>query len=396
MTSVSLARPIRTDPIKPDQIEVFASFPEAEEAWRRAEAVCTGYPYQRFAWLSRWYEEIGEASGVQPCIVSVRGSDGRPVALLPLGIRKDHRTRILVWLGQEVNYFHAPLLDRALLEHAPSDEGSDARFPLLWAAVQQALPPFDAIHLERQPEYIGGFENPFARLGGSPQEVSYQATLTGDWDTYYATQIPRGVRKDNARRRRRLAERTETSFVVAHDRDLALRFTERMMEQKSRRWQATADTTDFFALEPYRRFYRRVASECLDEGLVHVSALLAGDEILATHWALVADGWMAALFSGYELGEWERLSVGIRLQEHVLQQCFKDGLPTYDFSIGSDRYKQDWADQTTTVSEYLAPVTPRGRAYLAYRRLRRSAKRIEPLAHFARTARRRMRERNVA
>jgi len=390
MTSVSLESALRTD-----QIEVFSSFPEAEAAWRRAESVCAGYPYQRFAWLSRWYEEIGEASGVQPCIASVCGGDGRPLALLPLGIQQDHGASVLVWLGQEVNYFHAPLLDRVLLDPV-SGEGMDRRFAALWAAVQQALPPFDAIHLERQPDRIAGFENPFARVGGTPQEVSYQATLTGSWEQYYLSQVPRAVRKDSARRARRLAERAETSFVVARDPAMAQRITERMMEQKSQRWQATEDTTDFFALEPYRRFYTRVATECLDERLVHVSALLTGDEILATHWALLADEWMAALFSGYELGEWERLSVGTRLQEHVLRWCFAAGVSVYDFSIGSDRYKQDWSDQTTTVSEYYAPMTGRGRALMAYQQLRRSTKQIGPLVRVARMVRRQLRERTKA
>jgi len=374
------ARPAPT--LDLDHIEIFTDFAEAEEAWQRAEAACVGYPYQRFAWLARWYEELGAHSGVRPCIASVRGADGEPIALLPLGIRLDHGARILVWMGQEVNYFHAPLLHRSLL--GPE---ADGRFASLWAAVQRALPRFDAMHFERQPELLGGLENPFSKLGGIPQEVSYQATLTGDWETYYATQVPRGVRKDSARRARRLAERVQTEFVVAQDADTALRITARMMEQKSQRWQASPDTTDFFALERYRRFYTRVASDCVDEGLVHVSALMAGDEILATHWALIADGWMAALFCGHEDGEWERLSVGTQLQHHVFQWCFEAGVESYDFSIGSDRYKQDWSDQTITVLEHFAPVTARGHALGAYRSLKRSAKQIAPLARFARTAR---------
>lgn len=369
-----------------DQIDVFSDFAEAADAWRRAEAACVGYPYQRYAWLSRWYEELGEPSGVRPCIVSVRDADGEPLALLPLGIRLDHGTCILVWLGQEVNNFQAPLLSRSLL--GPEAVG---RFASLWDAVQQALPRFDAMHLDRQPESLGDFENPFSRLGGKLQEESYQATLAGDWETYYHTQVPRGVRKDSARRARRLAERAETRFVVARDPDTALRITARMMDQKSQRWQATPDTTDFFALERYRRFYTRVASDCLDEGLVHLSALISGDEILATHWALLADGWMAALFCGHEHGEWERLSVGTQLQNHVLRWCFDAGVAVYDFSIGSDRYKQDWSDQTIAVSEYFAPITARGHAFGAYLRLRRSAKQIAPLAQLARTVRRRLR-----
>jgi len=380
-------------------IEVYGTFAEAEAAWRDAEHRCFGYAYQQYDWLSRWYEEFGERSRITPQIVLVRDASGMPLFLFPLGVASAQGARVLTWMGNEVNAHQAPLM------HALAAAWTtDARFALLWSAVQGAVQRHDAVHFWEQPARIGPYPNPMVRLEGTFFETgeSHQANLshhTGPsakerWNTYHESVMSSRSRKDLARRLRRLKERGEVRFVVATEPGEALRITELMMEQKSRRFIETR-APDVFARSDYQRLFSRVATECLDSGLTRIFALYCGDEIVATNWTLLADRWLTGLYSGYEEGDWERLSVGHLLRNEMIEWCFEQGVAVIDFSVGDEPYKLAWCDEQTALSEYFAARSVLGRTYtmprIAQRRVKRFAMELQPVAHAARAAKRRAR-----
>lgn len=370
---------------------VFESFPEAEAAWRSAEVRCASSPYQHFDWLSRWHEEAGAPRGVRPRIVLVSDEDGAPLLLMPLGLHSVLGTRVLTWLGQDVNGFNAPLVHPRALERLGEQGIED-----LWRFIRTEVGA-EAVHFERQPQFVGTVPNPVhseAAWLATGDHVSQQAFLGDSWDAYYEAALPLKLRKDNARRWRRLAERGEVRYVTASDPQQALRITERMIAEKRRQFAATG-FPDQFQDERDRRFYRRVAAECLESGLVHVSAITCDDEIIATHWGLVADGWMFGAFSGHETGEWDRYAAGHLLRTHVLQDCIANGIHTYDFSVGEEPYKEHWSNQRIPTVDELAALTLRGQAYALPRTLHREAKRlameVTPVRRAARGMKRRAR-----
>jgi len=380
-------------------IEVYSAFAEAERAWRDAERRCFGYAYQRFDWLSRWHEEFGERDPITPQIVMVRDANGVPLFLFPLGLTLVQGMRILGWMGQEVNAHQAPLIHASAAVWV-----TEARFARLWGAIQEAIGPHDAVHFSEQPARIGPYPNPVVRLEGTifRTGLSHQANLSGNagvtpneqWTTYHHSVMSTRSRKDLGRRLRRLKERGDVRFVVATKPTEALQITERMMAQKSLRFIETG-APDVFARSDYRRLFSRMATECLDSGLVRIFALYCGDEIVATNWTLLSNGWLTGLYSGYEEGEWERLSVGNLLRNEIIEWCFTQGIQVFDFSVGDEPYKLAWCDERTALSEYLATNSALGRTYtvprIAHRRVKRSAMELQILARVARAAKRRVR-----
>lgn len=337
-------------------VRVFDSFASAEAVWRAFEQDAEFHAFQRFDWLRAWHEELGEDTA--PLIVDVRDAEGRPVMLLPLGRSTVGDTRILGWLGGAISDYHGPLLARGT---RLTSEAAGA----LWRDVEDALPPWDATHFERQPERVGTLLNPFAAGRGRPQVPALSATVAG-----WRLRPSASTRRDLRRRLRRFAEQGDLHYRIATGPAEAEELTRVMIDQKSQRYRATG-AWDLFADERYRRFYLRMAREGVSSGLVHVSALLCEEHVTAVEWSLVSGGRCYGLMPSYDQS-WARFAPGRVIRDHVFEWCETQGIDVYDFTVGDEPYKLHFCDQQMQTFEHVEARTPRGHLYA----LPRAASRI--------------------
>ncbi len=345
------------------QIRVFDSLEAAEPAWRQFEARAVMHAFQRFDWIRAWHDEIATHEGrIEPFVVALGASDAHPGALLPLAIVERGGARVLTWMGGSVSDYHAPLLDPGTARTATPGEGSAQ----LWSRLRRELPSFDAVHFEKQPDHVGPVPNPFR--GGQPHMPSASVTV----DPVRQQRLPARMSKNNRRLLRRLEDEGDVRFLVADQPDLAEDLTRVMMRQKSERYRSSG-VWDMFANEAYCNFYLRMAREGVVPGLVHVSALICGEDVVATEWSLVGKDRCYGLLSGFE-NDFSRFSPGNLLMEHVLDWCADRGLGTYDFTTGAEGYKQRWCDASMQTFEYLAGNTLRGHQYTVPRALSRTVK----------------------
>jgi CelD/BcsL family acetyltransferase involved in cellulose biosynthesis len=109
--------------------------------------------------------------------------------------------------------------------------------------------------------------------------------------------------------------------------------------------------------------------------MLHVSALLLDDRILASHWGYILGRRFYYLLPGYEAGEWARYGPGNILNECLLQWCFSNGIETFDFGIGDETYKSYWCDQDINLFDFNCALTLKGKAYLALLQSREALRR---------------------
>jgi len=344
-------------------IRVFDSLQAAEPSWREFEAHAVMHAFQRFDWIRAWYEEVAMPEGhIEPLVVELSATHEYPGMLLPLAIVERGGTRVLTWLGGSVSDYHAPLLDAATAS-IPMHHDIHRR---LWSHLRAQLPAFDAIHFEKQPEDIGADRNPFRH--GLPHIPSAAATV----DPGRAQRSAARMSKDNRRLMRRLGDAGHVRFLVAEEPHEAEDIAGVMMRQKSERYRSTG-AWDMFANDAYANFYLRMTREGVASGLIHVSALTCGEDIVATEWSLVGNNRCYGLLSGFEVA-WARFSPGNLLMEHVLDWCADEGIGTYDFTTGAEGYKRRWCDREMQTYEYVEGNTMRGHRYALPRGLSRIAK----------------------
>jgi CelD/BcsL family acetyltransferase involved in cellulose biosynthesis len=359
------------------KIEVFSSFnSELEKIWRNFEVNAFDSPFQSYSWLFHWQYTVGELlHSIIPQIVIVR-NEGIVVAIFPMGIRKLLSVTILEWLGGLHTDYMGPLISKKW-------DSIEKEFPLCWQETVNKLIQFDVIHFQKQKEHCP-LLNPFVKaMDCHIKLMSYQSNLNNSWKDHYENTIKTKLRADSRRQSRRLAEFGEVCFVVAEDKQTKLNFIEKMMQQKSRRYNDTG-VWDMLSVPEHKDFYKKLAAITADDLKIHCAALTVGDMIVATHVGIYDESTFYYLMPAHESGDWERYSPGRLLLEYLLEWSINNQLKIFDFTVGGEHYKRDWCDTETPLYETLQAFTPKGKMYLMAQQAKQTIKQMPRLGENAR------------
>ena len=373
-------RPGADPDIDPDiDLSVTSDLASLEAEWRAFAPAAAATAFQAFDWLDKWQRHVGSAKGTVPAIVVGRDRDGALTMILPLAIERTGPIRRLTWLGSELCDYNAPLLAPAFARDL-----SGERFKALWRAVTALLCAepryrFDTIDLQKMPETLRGAANPFLSLAVSIHPSgAYVATLGPDWDAFYASKRSSATRKRERRQLNQLTEHGgEVQLLTADEPVSAAATIEALFEQKSS-WLAHRGAEDMFGRRGYRAFYRDVATDPRLGDLVHVSRLDVGGTIAAANIGLTFDGSYYLISSSYLAGDLSRYGTGRFHLQLLLRRAIEKGFARFDFTVGDEAYKHDWADIEVKLYDFVGAVGPRGMAFAAgvagYRRLKRTIK----------------------
>ena len=339
------------------RLAVHEDLATVEQDWRAFEQTADGTVFQSFDWLSTWQKYIGSLNHVAPAIVTGRDSQGRLLFLLPLAIESGGFARRLTWLGTDLCDYNGPLL-------AP-DFGrrfDAARFKQVWREIVARLQGhprlrFDAVSFDKMQDTVGAQGNPFMGLGVMRNpNGAYCTRLSGDWETFYTGKRSSATRRRDRTKRKKLGEIGEVRFVSPErDADLAATL-DTLMEQKSKSFAAMG-VADIFALPGHREFYQALA---VQRGFVHVSRLDVGAQTAAANLGLIVRGRYYHLLASYDGGELSKFGPGAAHMHDLMRTAIERGCTAFDFTIGDERYKQEWCDTQITLYDHVAPATLRG------------------------------------
>jgi CelD/BcsL family acetyltransferase involved in cellulose biosynthesis len=228
--------------------------------------------------------------------------------------------------------------------------------------------------LSNIPQYVGDIPNPFYRLAGKPWSTSgYYLPLnpenqTSQQSTYAA---------DSRRQRKRISEIGELRLGIAQRPSEIDHVFKAFVRQKSRRYHETGAQNGLDV--PAKRAYYSTLAQRLSNGHgVQLSYLCVNDDIVATHWGLVAGRRFYYLMPAYEAGVWRRYSPGRLLMEELVAWSNANGIEVFDLGIGDEEYKFKWGAKSIALSGGLFPRTLVGEIYCASMRIRGALKRHLP------------------
>jgi len=336
-------------------LSVHNEFSSVEAVWRRFEKTADSFAFQTYDFLETWYQHIGSRADIDLQIVVAWGTRAKPLMILPFGIEQSGSLRKLTWLGNEINDYNGPLLAPNFVDHVGPGE-----FPDLWKDIQSLLPAHDVVELMRQPAMIETQANPFLELDTQLNASGAHMTALGDdFDAYYDTKRNAKAKRHFRSRRKKLEEMGETVYVHPETDGEITASLENLIQLKSDALNAIG-AYDFLAQPGYADFYKALTVKSGDESIAHVSHMEVAGEYVAGNWGLVHKGRFYYLLASYNGPKFGRFAPGVQALVETMRWAVDKGATTFDFTIGDERYKDEWCETQIDLHDHLAAKTLRG------------------------------------
>ena len=338
------------------QIDVTSRIDSIRDDWKKLQSQGGPYLFQTIEWVEHWLHTAGALQRIKPFLLSIRQKKNyEPVLILPLGIRTIAGIRILTFLGG----FHA---DYSGIVKNPNLNLSNID---LWEVIidEAKKNHVDGVWIRNIPSEVGGRPNPLNTQGCTLLDKAPSINLTGSWEDFYNTRIKTKVRADSRRQRKRLSELGSLSFRVAKSNDEAMILTKIMVAQKQFRYDEMGIKNQFKD-QANIDFYVKCGSDRKGPS-PHISALFLNDRVLSVHWGEVFNGRFYYLMPSHD-PEWDKYSPGRLLLEHLIEWSFTNNLNVFDFTVGGEAYKYDWATHEMPLYEYKHALTEKGMIFLKF------------------------------
>ncbi len=338
---------------------------ELFQDWKHAAArfadSAPGTPFQDSRWLDAWYLAFAGGDDVEPLIaVITEAATGQRAALLPLVRRLQKGIRIVEFADLDLTDYNAPLLGPA----APRDaRTARAMWRELKAALRRMQGGTDLIRLRKMPVDLAGRPNPLALLDSAgPCALNGNTVVTGEDFDAWRFSLERTVRKELERSWRVFARDPGAAFGMVSDRNEALQILAVTEAQQGARMQQLG-LNFILNNEACAAFYRNLVSDGLGSGFAVVSALTAGEEVVATLLG-VRSGSHYVMVRISNAGEkWSNCSPGRLIIERTMAALHRDGVRSFDFSIGNYAYKRRFGVVPLALADVSAALSWRGLPY---------------------------------
>lgn len=291
-------------------------------------------------------------------MVVLDDADG-PAAIAPLALSRDRWPKRLHWMAAEVSDYcdliAAPGADPAQVW--PALKGAMALSGADLAELTQIRPDGVCARLETAPSAA---LSPFIDLRGRSWEQVEQG---------FSSQL----RQEMRRKSRRLAKRVAWNYVEFTDAASRLKAVDFIAAQK--RAQLAGDAR---ALETHEHvfvpFARAVfAGEGIGAARTHVSALIAGEKILAAHLGFVDAERFYYYVPAYN-PEFQADSPGQLLIYELVRRAAEARVPVFDMLRGDYPYKWRLTDQSVELRTLAQGLSLAGAAYLTLKKIVRRAR----------------------
>ncbi len=333
--------------------------------WLALQERALATPFQTWEWCARLFGTVGASRGARPLVVIVRdGASGEDVALLPLALERRGGLEVVSFADFGLGDYAMPVFVR---DGAFRKETAGRVRELLL----ERLPRADLIHFDKMPGEFEGAENPLTGLPGlAVADLDcWQARLPERWEDY-----EKGLSKQSRRALRRRAAKLEQLGEPSHEilcgGEEAGRMLDLLRSIRKARFEKLGreDAMDDPAVHA---FYHGLA-EGGDGGMPLISVLRLNGELVAIVFGMLRRDrfYMLAMTFVHGRPELEKCSPALVLVHRTMASLHAEGLRTYDFTIGDQPYKRTFGAVGAPLYEYLEPLTVKGRAWVAARRLR--------------------------
>lgn len=340
-------------------IEVHGGFQSVEPLWRSMLDGSLATAYQKPAFLKAWLDHAAGPAGVSAAIVVARDGAGRPVALLPFGVKRKLSVRIASFLGGSHSNFNVPVIR---LDALSAFTPAECRRLLKEAARKIGA---DVVVLVNQPATWCGAANPFAALSGQPSaDPAFSGPLAETPDIYFRQVLSAKTRSKQRRKLRRFEETGATRLYRAETPTERRRVLDAYLDQK-RQQLAERGIASVFDKQGVREF---LEAACAVEGgtaAVDLYGFELDGAVIAVTGVLPQGVRLSGMLNSIMMGENAKYSPGELLLGHVVEDAIKRGFKEFDLGVGVAPYKRMFCPNVEQLQDTILGVTLQGRTAAA-------------------------------
>jgi hypothetical protein len=152
--------------------------------------------------------------------------------------------------------------------------------------------------------------------------------------------VPRKTLRDLRQARTRAAATGAVLIEAIAEDDSLAAATDELFRLHQQRWRSRGECG--VCSDPrVQEFHRAAASALLKAGMLRLYRLSLDDAVLAVYYGFAAKGRSYAYLGGFDPLQ-PRLSPGMQVSAHAIEQAIAEGVTSFDFLRGEESYKYAW------------------------------------------------------
>lgn len=316
--------------------------------------------FQSLDWLEIFWKHYGSGHRLRALVVC---SNGRPVGILPLMVRREStrlgRVRVLTYPLNDWGTFYGPI-----------GPNPTATLTAGLRHIRQTPRDWDLLELrwiDRDGCDHGRTEGAMCRAGFHPRRQAWARApvvdMRGTWEDYWSSRT-RKWRLNVRNSRRRLVSRGKVTFLryrpegaACGQGDPRWDLYDRCLRIAERSWQGSSTNGTTLCHAGVRDYIRNTHVAAARAGALDLALLLLDGQPIAFAYHYHYRGRVYGLRKGFDAA-FSALRPGTVLQQMVLEDSFRRGDRFYDMGVGSLEVKRHWQTSVSTSYRYTHfPIT---------------------------------------
>ena len=301
---------------------------ELEKLWTNFEKDSSNYYFQTYHWQKSWFKQMKKYKRKSISIyVIVVKNDQETLFILPFCIYKILFIKVLSWSGFPFSDYNAPLINKNL-------NINKYDFNYIWKLIiKKNKNKYDCISLVNQPNMINNKPNPFFYYLKTHKSGLYSGINLKNSLIYKNNEL-----SDIRYQKNRLNKIGNLQFKFAKDKNEKKKVLRFLIQNKILQYKKT-NAWNLFEINAYKKFF----IQCNLMFNINLSYLTLDRKIIAAHSGYVYDQKYYYLFPTYDIN-FKKYSPGKILLKYLIDDCKKNNLKYFDFTIGSEDYKKNWSN----------------------------------------------------
>ncbi len=298
-------------------------------------------PFLDPLWTINWWKNIGKNEYDEFKYLNFIDDKDHKL-IVPLVTKQYLGLKIIEIAGGKVSDYLSPIFHKDL-------ELTQHNLNYIKKEIFKNFKNSDLIFFRKQKNY-NLIQNPFLLL--DKPIIGLHNSYSIIFDKFIENKKIKKIYNDNKRQLKRLNTINETSFTVANNYNQKLIIIKNMIFQKEDRYKNTK-VWNMFEKNYYKDFYYSLIKSNFKFLNIHISAIKSGNKYISTHVGFYDNKTYYYLMPSFDGINFKLYSGGNILLENLIKFSQSKNIEVFDFTIGNERYKQKWSNETNKLFDII-------------------------------------------